>query len=315
MNSICVYTICKNEASFIPRWLESVQGADQILICDTGSTDDSLNILYDDRRGNPDVYNLTISPWRFDDARNAVLSLVDPDIDICIALDMDEVLVGDWLSTLRKSNVSRPRYEYTWSWNPDGSKGLTYWGDKIHSRHGYRWKNPVHETLVTDTVETSHFYDSFEIHHFPDSTKSRSSYLHLLEIAVKEDPADTRNVWYLGREYFYNKMFDKSLETLHQYLSLPKTWAPERSAAYRMIGDITREERWYHLALAEAPEYREPWVSLAIWHHDRGNWFDCLFYASKAWQIKEKPKLYICEAHAWGNLPSRLIEIAAEKLS
>ena len=42
---ICVYAICKNESKFIKRWYESIKGADYICVLDTGSEDDSLEIL------------------------------------------------------------------------------------------------------------------------------------------------------------------------------------------------------------------------------------------------------------------------------
>ncbi len=41
------------------------------------------------------------------------------------------------------------------------------------------------------------------LNHYPDKNKSRSSYLPLLELSVKEDPEDDRNMHYLGREYMY----------------------------------------------------------------------------------------------------------------
>ena len=42
---VCIYAICKNESKFIKRWYESIKGADYICVLDTGSEDDSLEIL------------------------------------------------------------------------------------------------------------------------------------------------------------------------------------------------------------------------------------------------------------------------------
>ena len=53
-----------------------------------------------------------------------------------------------------------------------------------------------------------------QLNHYADVTKSRSSYLPLLEMAVREDPDDDRNMHYLGREYMYYGMWDESIETL-----------------------------------------------------------------------------------------------------
>lgn len=42
---ICVYAICKNESKHIKRWYESMKEADEIYVLDTGSTDNSVELL------------------------------------------------------------------------------------------------------------------------------------------------------------------------------------------------------------------------------------------------------------------------------
>ena len=64
---IVVYAICKNEAQFVDRWMDSMSEADQVVVLDTGSTDDTVARL--EARGAV-VTVETISPWRFDTARN-----------------------------------------------------------------------------------------------------------------------------------------------------------------------------------------------------------------------------------------------------
>ena len=150
---IAVYTIAKNEEQHVARWAESCKEADYRFILDTGSTDDTRQAAID---ASVEVMSRQFDPWRFDHARNFSLACLPKDIDLCISLDMDEVLQPGWREALEQlpPTVTRPRYQYVWSWNPDGSEGLTYGGDKIHARHGYRWKHPVHEVLKPDGVET-----------------------------------------------------------------------------------------------------------------------------------------------------------------
>ena len=141
---VAVYTIALNEEQFVQDWYDSAKEADYLLIADTGSTDNTKKLAED--LGIVCV-GISIKPWRFDDARNASLALIPNDIDYCIALDMDEVLLPGWREELEKAHAekwTRPRYQYTWNWKDDGTPGLQYGGDKIHSRHGYRWKHPVH---------------------------------------------------------------------------------------------------------------------------------------------------------------------------
>lgn len=109
---IAVYTIALNEIKFVKRWAESAKDADYILIADTGSTDGTPEIAKDSLGIN--VVRISINPWRFDLARNAALAALPDDIDLCIALDMDEVLQPGWRKALEAipAGTTRPRYKY-----------------------------------------------------------------------------------------------------------------------------------------------------------------------------------------------------------
>ena len=41
---ICVYAICKNESTFVDRWMDSMAEADGIYVLDTGSADDTATV-------------------------------------------------------------------------------------------------------------------------------------------------------------------------------------------------------------------------------------------------------------------------------
>ena len=305
---IAVYTITKNEAKFIDRWAASCKDADYRIIIDTGSEDDTVEVA---EKAGCTVHSIKISPWRFDDARNAALALV-PDVDYCIALDADEILVEGWRQHFESldSIVTRPRYKYVWSWNPDGSEGLTYSGDKIHARKGYRWKHPVHEVITPINGEVQGSI-GLEIHHHPDPSKSRSQYLPLLELAVKEIPNDDRNRFYLGRELMFNNKNEEAKEHFLKHLEL-STWKPERATSMRYLARVTGEaEHWLLRACAEAPNRRESWVDLAKFYHDIKNWSGCYFACLRALDIKEKPLEYLCEAEAWGSMPHDLASVSA----
>lgn len=317
---VAVYTISLNEADFISRWHESAKDADYLLIADTGSTDNTYDIA---EELGIEVIGIKVMPWRFDVARNTALSMLPEDVDYCIALDMDEILVGNWREELEKAHnrrISRPRYTYTWSWKDkeETVPGLQYGGDKIHQRYGYRWKHPVHEVLTADRIEETQDWYDFEIHHHPDHYKSRSQYLPLLELAVKEDPWDDRNAYYYGRELFFNQRYLEAFKELKRYLNLPTaTWKPERSAAMRYMAKClggSQREYWLKKAVEEAPKRREPLVDLALYYFDNYRWKDCLNHAKLAVRISEKPLEYLCEDFAWGSIPLDLIAISSYHL-
>jgi len=291
-----------------------------LLIADTGSSDDTVEKA---KALGVSVIRIKVSPWRFDIARNTALSFIPSDIDYCIALDMDEVLVGDWRGSLEKAHeyrITRPRYKYTWSWKDteETIPGLEYNGDKVHSRFNYRWKHPVHEVLITDRIEETQEWYPFEIHHHPDHSKSRSQYLPLLELAVKEDPWDDRNAYYYGRELFFNQKYIKAYKELKRYLALPTaTWRPERSSAMRYIAKCLgaeEREKWLKKAAKETPDRREPLVDLALYYFDNYRWKDCLNHAKKATRIAEKPLEYLCEDFAWSSIPFDLVAVSSYHL-
>ena len=315
---VAVYTIALNEEQFVKDWYESAKEADYLLIADTGSTDNTVSYATD---LGINVAHISIKPWRFDDARNASLAVIPDDIDYCIALDMDEVLLPGWREELEKAHKegwTRPRYQYTWSWKEDGTPGLQYGGDKIHKRHGYRWKHPVHEVLVSDRLDEVQGWAGLQIHHHADNSKPRSQYMPLLAQSVKEDPTDDRNAFYYARELFFYSRFEESAEEFKRHLSLPKaTWKPERAASMRYIAkmvDGDEKAEWLLKAHNECPDRREALVDLAEYYYQREMWTACYQAAEKALAIKEKPLEYLCEEFAWGSAPWDFAAIAYYRL-
>ncbi len=311
---IAVATIAKNEEQFVQRWAESCEEADHRLILDTGSTDDTYTYAYG---AGIDIHQKEFTPWRFDHARNHAMSLIPNDIDYVIWLDMDEVLQPGWRQALESipPNITRPRYKYVWSWNDNGTEGLVYGGDKIHARHGYNWKHPVHEVLKHQGIETQHWIDGLEIHHHPDSTKSRSQYLPLLKLAVEEDPADDRNQFYLARELYFHADYELAQYHFSQHLQLSR-WNPERAASHRYMAKMRPDSAEHHLylAVAETPNRREPWVELAQLYYNQQDWLRCKSACEMALITTEKPLDYLCEAFAWGALPHDLMAISCHHL-
>ncbi len=318
---VWVYAICKNESQFVDRWMDSMSEADRVVVLDTGSEDDTVQRL---RERGAVVAVEEIVPWRFDTARNRSLELVDEDADICVCTDLDEVFHPGWREKLERvwtPGVGRVSYRYTWSFNPDGSEGVTFWYEKIHARHGYQWVHPVHEVLEW-TGEGREgpkvTAEGIQLDHHPDPTKSRAQYLPLLELSVREAPNDDRNVHYLGREYLYRRRWDDCIRTLKGHLALPTaTWRDERAASMRYIakaywnkGEKAQARDWYLRAITEAPYLREPYMDLAFMLYLQGEWEGVLYFTACALAITQRPKSYICEASAWGSLPHDLRSMA-----
>ena len=318
---IYVYAICKNEEKFVERWVASMSEADGIFVLDTGSTDKTVEML---ESLGVTVACAAIAPWRFDTARNLSLDMVPTDADLCVCTDLDEFFRPGWRAAAEAAlapEISQLLYRYTWSFNPDGSEGYVFWREKMHTRHNFRWKHPVHEILEytgKGTAKTA-YTKGVQLDHRADDSKSRAQYLPLLELAVSESPDDDRNMHYLGREYMYYERWEDCAETLKRHLAMKSaTWADERSASMRYIakaeenlGSPNAAEAWHLKACAEAPHLREPWLAAAQFFYRRGDWSAVLYLSERALKIEERPRSYVCEGESWGSLPFDLAAIAA----
>ena len=306
---ICVYAICKNEEKFVDRWFNSMKEADEIYVLDTGSTDNTVKKL---KELGVIVKEENIKPWRFDNARNKSLELVPNDTDICICTDLDEIFIEGWRKNLEElwdNNTTRLAYNYNWLLDENNNPKVNFYIEKIHNRHDYKWTHPVHEVLtyIGKNKEIVKYTNKITVNHYPDNSKSRSSYLPLLELSVKEKPNDDRNVHYLGREYMYYGEWNKSIDTLIKHLKLPTaTWKDERCASMRFIArcykNLNRFDEarmWLDKAILEAPHLRDPFVERALLEYKQNNFNGVKKYCLKALEIKEHPKTYINEIFSW----------------
>lgn len=208
---IAVYGICKNEAQFVHLFMTHLHEADGIFVTDTGSTDNTRELL---EEHGVHVTQCEVVPWRFDSE--------------------------GWRAKIERvwaPDAHRVRYQYVWNTLPDGRDGVTMWYDRIHRRHGFKWAKPVHEVLQLENGarnEIQVYSNNIKLRHYPDNSKSRSSYIPLLEMACREDAEDDRSCHYLGRDYLHNGLYEKAIAELQRHLSLKSaTWRPEVSTSTR----------------------------------------------------------------------------------
>ncbi len=321
---ICVYAICKNEEQFVDRWMDSMGEADMVVVTDTGSTDGTVDKL---RARGAKVYVDEVKPWRFDVARNLSLKHVPDDADICVCTDVDELFELGWRARLEKTwtkETKQAKYIYNWSLKDDGTPYVQMHYSKVHTKKDFVWRDPVHEWLSYVGVgpKNTVFVEGMVLNHYPDASKSRGSYLPLLELGVAENPKSDRLRYYLGREYMYKSEWQKCIDALKEYLKLPSAiWNEERCAAMRWIAksyhhlkNVREAYSWYFRAVAEAPHMRDPYVECAKMAYQISDWPMAFFMAEEALKIKERSKTYVNMGYSWDYTPSDLAAIAAYRL-
>ena len=316
---IVVYAICKNEEKFVDRWYESMKEADDIYVLDTGSTDKTVEKL---KSHNINVKIKAITPWRFDVARNESINIIPKDVDVCVCTDLDEVLNKGWrkeIEKIWKKDTCQLKYIYNWSLDENNKPIVSFYYEKIHSRKNYIWEHPVHETLKYNGQNLKYeITDKIILSHCPDNTKSRSSYLPLLELSVKEEPLNDRNMHYLGREYMYYGKYDKCIDTLIKHLNLKSaTWKHERCASmrfiarsYKFLKRYDESEMWLKKAINEATDLRDPLIEMALLQYELNQFNEVIKYCNKALKIELNNRTYINEVFSFDYTVYDLLSIS-----
>lgn len=275
---ICVYAICKNEAKNVKDWYESMSEADHIIVLDTGSTDDTVQLL---EECGVEVHQKIYEHFRFDTARNDSMDLIPEEYNIKVCTDLDERFEPGWAQILKdnwKENTNRALYTYVWSHTQDGHPGLTFIYNKIHDK-GVRWYGAAHEHLVypDGRYEVDETYINLEnqivLHHYPDLTRDRNWYLELCEERVQDNPQDYHSYLLLGNEYRAKKQYDKAIEIYTKCVTefYDKYQKLQLAGVYYWLGNCYKEKGFaksamesYTAGIAEYTLYRDNYYGLAI---------------------------------------------------
>lgn len=333
---LAVYAIAKNEVKHVKKWYDSIKdGADGIFVTDTGSTDGTIELL---EALGVKVDKATVSPWRFDLARNLSLMNVPEDYDMCLCLDLDEIMLPNWREELDKiyfEGLNMVRYPYIFSWEDEACTipRISLYQFKIHSRKGYIWKYPVHEILdwIGEGEENEIICESIVSHHFQDNSKPRN-YQYLLDEAVKEYPDDQRMSHLRGRELFMFGRHEEAIEELKKHLKLTE-WTDDisilktRAMSMRYIAralyfvnqrdekeDGTEILRWFMRSVAESPEQREGWIWLANAWYSVGKYRLAHACAEMGLTITDKKNSIENESICWSDFPEQLIKDSLQLL-
>lgn len=311
---IAVYTIAKDEAENVERFMNSCQGADEVVVLDTGSKDDTIKLL---KEKGARVEQKIIKPWRFDTARNEALKLVSKDIDVCISLDLDEELQEGWREKLEQAWKDDLDYMSCFFFD----NGITSFKPRIHRRHGYKWVNAVHELPVPhDGREPKMALCEFAIKHYP---VGESNYEPILTELIKRGDATADTYVQRAAEWITQKEWQKALTDIDKSIELSddsprgrrrKAFAHiDKAKCFKEMGegDIVRE---LLKAVAESPETREPWIYLADAYNAIENYPMAYGAGYTGLNIVNRP-IGASEDICWGEYPKKLADEAYKKLT
>lgn len=319
-----VYTIALNEEATAAAFMANTKDADYVVVGDTGSTDKTAQII---QAGGGSVFPIRVHPWRFDIARNTVLSVLPADIDFCISLDLDERLSPGWRDLLERqlqdTDYTRVSFRYVHFIKADGTHGAVGTKDFIHARDGYVWQHMVHEKLYrapAATPEKPLFIPELVIEHRQEHGKNRN-YLPLLELECRQPGTSNQHIFWLLRDYLFAENWEQVLIWGPKFLACDGTWHVERAnamrymaKAYAHVNDPTTALAFHLKSIAEAPGEREVWLDLTWYYLSRNEWVLAYAAITKCLSIQSRPTHYLTTEDAWGDKPAITLKSLEHRL-
>lgn len=306
---IAVYAICKNESVNVQGFLECAEEADYVVVCDTGSEDNTPQLI--EQMANQDKLTYVealFDPFNFSTARNFCLNQVPADAEYCVYLDLDERLEEGWIDKLRTILTHRPTHVTMQMVNGRDSSGnpsSTYYQTRCHRRDGYDWKYPCHEILQCHIPngDKSVISSDIVVEHFPDATKGRD-YLDLLKLGVEDYPDDQRALYYYGRELYYKGQYELAIEILDRACFAKDLWWDKQAASSMKhiamcassLGDQKMAETYFLRYLSYSTDEAEAWFDVAQYYYDLKQYHMALGYAKRCInlaQTQTKPNNFL----------------------
>lgn len=267
MISVCM--IVKNEEAMLAECLQSVAGADEIIVCDTGSTDRTVEIA--------ERYGARICHYEwtdhFADARNAAIAHAA--CDYILVIDADERLDPGGIDALRAYHTDDAYYikihSCTGEWEHDAAR-------YFRNDPEIRFVGRIHETL---NIHPKVLVDVFiTAYHSPAHEQDPNRNIRVLTKCLEDEPGNSRWHYYLAREYFYRQDMAKAEQLFLECINASE-WSGEIEDALLYVarcrwhqhkGDKAREACLQ--ALGMNPNFKEAAYFMAemSWEHNKPPW-------------------------------------------
>jgi len=269
--------IVRNESAILPRLADSVRDhIDYWTVVDTGSTDDTLEVL--DRIFTP-VPGQVIEHMfdGFGPTRNIALRAAEPHCDWMLCLDADETFHGS-LPMNFDAGVESDCLEAE---QHNGS--MRFWLPRmLRSNRGWESRGRAHEYYVSPIAKPPMKQDWFYVEHHGDGSDRINKFTRDIDLLTRdwnEDETNGRAAFYLARTFQDFGQLAQAVYWYRKRLALPG-WIEETFYARYCLGmcllDMgAMEEGCGHLwhAWAEQPQRAEPLVALASYYRARELWF------------------------------------------
>jgi FkbM family methyltransferase len=240
--TICLCMIVKDEVDVLEQCLDSCRGLiDHWVICDTGSTDGTQELVVRALDGTPG--ELHERPWvDFGHNRSELMTLARGKADYLLLLDADCAIDA---TPEQLSQLSADAYFVRY-----GSGVAYYRKTLVSGRLHWRFVGSVHEYVHSDEERTSARLDDVSIRSIATATARHGGAerdAELLERELERDPADARSAFYLAQTYrdlgHQSDDRERLRQAVHWYRVRAEMggWAEEAYCAWRELGVLSDE--------------------------------------------------------------------------
>lgn len=242
--SLCM--IVKNEADVLARCLTCMAGiADEIVVVDTGSTDETKQIA---QRFTSKVYDF---PWCDDFAAARNFAFSKATMEYTMWLDADDVITEENRNLLQqlKKDLSPATdmvyLRYDVAFDAQNAPTLSYYRERIvRNSQQYRWVGEIHE-VIPQRGATEHRDITIEHRklHPTESGRNLRIFQKMLADGKKLDP---RQAFYYARELMYTGDYPAAIAQFQEFLEGGGGWIENNISAcqdlarcYTQMGDPT----------------------------------------------------------------------------
>ena len=320
MKTIGVSMIVRNEAECIEACLESIKEADEIVIVDTGSEDNTVEIC---RRYTDKVF--TDYKWNDDFAEARNRSLDKCTTDWVLIIDADEQLI-DTIMKIKTMLNGGFMHKYLGVMFNVQTKTELIKSCRIVKRDKHlRWEQEAHNVLTNregfkstgdeemDLIAVSASLKNrcYESHLLIKSDYSKAHFtdpdrtMRILTKMLKRNPDHTRAMYYMAREYVNRCMgSDKNSDQWHDYnlkvidllerhdeICFVRDWTNIYADAMYLLGlAYMGEGRWHDGVMAALksfmilPSYKAPLYFLSVAMSDTPKTMHRMMEHSKFWK-------------------------------
>ncbi len=302
-NKICLLMIVKDEEPIITRALCSMKNIiSSYYIMDTGSTDNTVNIIRNWMSENNIDGCVEITEWKnfgynksllFKNAREHQNKNISG-ADYYCWLDADEVWIKDpndplsYLTIedtkLLKTELSSQYFNKNIFYITTYYESLQYkrW-NIVRNNQLYIWKQPVHEYLVGTEDESSANLLWFCLLARKEGNSSRNSNRYKKDIELfleflKENPNDSRAIFYLAQSYKDSGNIEKAIEYYKKRVDIEIGFDQEKYISCLKLGSLLKnkyEKIQYYSRGIEIDRSR-----LECYYY----WF-MIYYNEKSWNL------------------------------